>query len=318
MEQNKHYCLKPISDPPKEDGIYQTVHTDYDLWSKSKFQKGTWFYWYEGQDQIEDQWMPFTDEDLSVADLYYLSLVPAIGAVWVKASDRVPEKEGNYCCRISGGYMGLRLIDLGNYKRFEAPGRHVVKTDTIEWLDESTSPATAIGEWVNASIGIPKDDETYFLLLDNETQKMGCFYVSESGEKFCRIWPNGAAPEFDIPENKFNGIQWYKKEKEMLSLINNESASPSSNRIAELEKEVADLKEVIEDNRVLVKELDDLFNGKERSAKQPRLCDIVAQVRKEGLLAKAECLAILDHAEKEGIIEGTTYHELHRKFKHNL
>lgn len=44
---------------------------------------------------------------------------------------------------------------------------------------------------------------------------------------------------------------------------------------------VNDYKEVIEDHKRLVRELDEIINGKEGMAKQASLCDIVAQLKKE-------------------------------------
>lgn len=50
-----------------------------------------------------------------------------------------------------------------------------------------------------------------------------------------------------------------------------------------LESVQQDYEEVMEDHRRLVRELDVLINGEEGAAKQASLCDIVAQVRREGL-----------------------------------
>jgi len=49
---------------------------------------------------------------------------------------------------------------------------------------------------------------------------------------------------------------------------------------AELEQEVRDYKEVLEDKRRLVRELDVVLNGEAGAAKQASLCDLVAQVKK--------------------------------------
>ncbi|WP_275272440.1 hypothetical protein [Limnobacter sp. P1] len=50
-----------------------------------------------------------------------------------------------------------------------------------------------------------------------------------------------------------------------------------------LESVQQNYEEVMEDHRRLVRELDVLINGEEGAAKQASLCDIVAQVRREGL-----------------------------------
>ncbi len=48
----------------------------------------------------------------------------------------------------------------------------------------------------------------------------------------------------------------------------------------------ADYEEALESNRVLVRELDVLLNGEDGAAKQASLCDIVSQVRRQGVVIK--------------------------------
>lgn len=54
------------------------------------------------------------------------------------------------------------------------------------------------------------------------------------------------------------------------------------NLVNNLKQQITDYEEVLEDKRKLTRELDVLLNG-ENSAKQASLCDIVAQVRFEGI-----------------------------------
>lgn len=51
---------------------------------------------------------------------------------------------------------------------------------------------------------------------------------------------------------------------------------------------IEDYKETFEDHKRLVRELDVLLNGERNAARQASLCDIVAQVEKEGIRAKQE------------------------------
>lgn len=62
---------------------------------------------------------------------------------------------------------------------------------------------------------------------------------------------------------------------------------PMPECLAALRARVADYEEVLTDHRRLVRELDVLFNGEAGAAKQASLCDIVSQVRREGIRASA-------------------------------
>lgn len=55
----------------------------------------------------------------------------------------------------------------------------------------------------------------------------------------------------------------------------------------------SDYEEIIADNLRLVRELDVLINGKEGAAKQASLCDIVAQIKREGLIKRTPNVAEL-------------------------
>lgn len=64
----------------------------------------------------------------------------------------------------------------------------------------------------------------------------------------------------------------------------------------------AGLKEAVETHCALVRELDVLLNGEEGAAKQASLCDIVAQVRREGIGADARRLRkLLQHCSEAKI-----------------
>lgn len=61
------------------------------------------------------------------------------GAVWVKASDRLPEKDGYYCFKANGGYMGAYLRTGSNGSRWwcDSAGGTIRNWKNCEWLDES-------------------------------------------------------------------------------------------------------------------------------------------------------------------------------------
>jgi len=79
-------------------------------------------------------------------------------------------------------------------------------------------------------------------------------------------------------------------------------------------RECLDMREVIADHKRLVRELDVLLNGEEGTAKQASLCDIVAQVQREGIAnyskaaywfgVLAECARTLDLPADEPIPSG--------------
>jgi len=64
-----------------------------------------------------------------------------------------------------------------------------------------------------------------------------------------------------------------------------------------------DLMEVIEDYRRLTRELDLAINGVEGAAPQASLCDIVAQVRKEGFVRKAQPAIISGEILEAGLVD---------------
>lgn len=61
------------------------------------------------------------------------------GARWVKASERLPEKDGLYCFRVSGGYMGAYVTTgpKGNRWVRDASWFTIANWKDCEWLDES-------------------------------------------------------------------------------------------------------------------------------------------------------------------------------------
>lgn len=61
------------------------------------------------------------------------------GARWVKASERLPEKDGYYCFKANGGYMGayLRTGSNGNRWWCDSAGGTIRNWKNCEWLDES-------------------------------------------------------------------------------------------------------------------------------------------------------------------------------------
>lgn len=73
---------------------------------------------------------------------------PAVkGAVWVKASERLPEKNGLYCFRANGGYMGAYVdIDKSGRRYVHDSGGYTIRNwKEIEWLDETPTAAGDAG-----------------------------------------------------------------------------------------------------------------------------------------------------------------------------
>lgn len=57
---------------------------------------------------------------------------------WVKASQKMPNIIGYYCCKINGGFTGLWIrCRKDGVKVFVDSGGFLVRKTTIEWLDES-------------------------------------------------------------------------------------------------------------------------------------------------------------------------------------
>lgn len=61
------------------------------------------------------------------------------GPVWVKASERLPVKDGYYCFKANGGYMGAYLRTASNGSRWlcDSAGGTIRSWKQCEWLDES-------------------------------------------------------------------------------------------------------------------------------------------------------------------------------------
>lgn len=72
----------------------------------------------------------------------------------------------------------------------------------------SATPPTCCARWVSASELPRVTDDNYVLRLDKETLRIGYFFYDENKEKKCRVLTNGAAPEWDIPESKFDGVEY--------------------------------------------------------------------------------------------------------------
>lgn len=60
----------------------------------------------------------------------------------------------------------------------------------------------------------------------------------------------------------------------------------------------ADVQSILADHDRLVRELDVLLNGEDGAARQASLCDVVAQVRRDGLVAKAAMSGVLAALQK--------------------
>lgn len=60
------------------------------------------------------------------------------GPRWVKASERLPEKDGYYCFKANGGYMGAYLRTAANGSRWfcDSAGGTIRNWKNCEWLDE--------------------------------------------------------------------------------------------------------------------------------------------------------------------------------------
>lgn len=61
------------------------------------------------------------------------------GPGWVKASERLPVKDGYYCFKANGGYMGAYLRTASNGSRWfcDSAGGTIRSWKQCEWLDES-------------------------------------------------------------------------------------------------------------------------------------------------------------------------------------
>jgi hypothetical protein len=61
------------------------------------------------------------------------------GAVWVKASERLPVNDGLYCFKANGGYFGAYVATDGNGTRWvrDSGGGTVRNWKHLEWLDEA-------------------------------------------------------------------------------------------------------------------------------------------------------------------------------------
>lgn len=59
--------------------------------------------------------------------------------VWVKASERLPIKQGYYCCKIFGDrYIGLQLVYRNNLVFIDEKNRPI-KPKNVLWLDDTPS-----------------------------------------------------------------------------------------------------------------------------------------------------------------------------------
>jgi hypothetical protein len=67
----------------------------------------------------------------------YIAQQAPTGAVWVKASERLPEKDGYYCFKANGGYMGAYLRTASNGSRWwcDSAGGTIRNWKNCEWLD---------------------------------------------------------------------------------------------------------------------------------------------------------------------------------------
>lgn len=67
-------------------------------------------------------------------------------------------------------------------------------------------------KWIKASQIIPRDGDNHWIRIDGESKRLGIFFQDEDKSIYCRVLTNGAAPEWDIPYSKFNGIEWLYEE----------------------------------------------------------------------------------------------------------
>ena len=83
---------------------------------------------------------PFSDVGKSYIAGYNAGKAAGTGAVWVKSSERLPEKDGYYCFKANGGYMSayLRTGSNGNRWWCDSAGGTIRNWKNCEWLDEST------------------------------------------------------------------------------------------------------------------------------------------------------------------------------------
>ncbi|MBO9657513.1 MAG: hypothetical protein J7527_01685 [Chitinophagaceae bacterium] len=136
----KYYELKPISEAPKEDGLY-FIEVDGNK-EVYQFKSGQWRMW----SYVSNEYCDCTP----IKSTHYLSPVPAVGAVWVKASDRLPEHGSYVSLKISTVRIGGTFWALNDEPEFHIGNGKSIYPDEfsfLEWLDESASPSVDhIGE----------------------------------------------------------------------------------------------------------------------------------------------------------------------------
>lgn len=87
---------------------------------------------------------PWLAQQIDIFAGYYPQSKPS--ANWVKASERLPEKDGYYCFKANGGYMGAYLRTASNGSRWfcDSAGGTIRNWKNCEWLDEQ--PAAGKGK----------------------------------------------------------------------------------------------------------------------------------------------------------------------------
>jgi hypothetical protein len=118
--------------------------------------------------------------------------VPVIeqGGVWVKASARLPEKDGLYCFKQEhGGYMGAYVATDHNGTRWvrDAAGFTITNWKYLEWLDESAG-LKEVPEWIT---WLTDHSHTYPNLSDlNEAEKKTLVdtLFQSSGMQFLKLF----------------------------------------------------------------------------------------------------------------------------------
>lgn len=233
---NKYYELKPISDPPKEDGRYFVIN-DGGYKDMLTYEKdGRWLDF----DFDEDGWFE-TDPPK-----FYLAPRSSFGSVWVDTSERLPAEREKYYHTKGVDWMAYLHSD-GKWTAEGSPAR------ITHWLDESGMPAPLAEpvegmRWRKASEFEFIGRKTYcakFNTNDGKEEMRGSGYFQFSDGVF--FWHNQGY----IPIEKALHHQLF---------ILDDSSTPSA-REAELKREVHRLKELIQGAFIAGANADNAFCG---------------------------------------------------------
>lgn len=210
----------------------------------------------------------------------------------------------------------LSLIegDISVYMLFEEVEAIQAAIETIRFYESSNA---AIDTIESRKEGRPEQDYAHFLSYSglSDAPLLRYAYFHGAGESMDK--PDIEIPtESDIGELveiycsshhvvnnevtfKVNGLISYSKA--LLGKYGNaaDTIDEQKDDIASLRQQLEDYKEVLADKRSLTREIDVIMNGEDGAARQPSLCDVVAQLRREWPALRDQLAA----SQKESIVE---------------